>query len=756
MVDLSSLGAVNHPQAQHNDLTENTAGEGTYLMNGPTGKTSIPYSNVEAAKGKGYSLTGGDDYRYMHDYIADPKAQLARKTHYEGMLSPTNEILSGVGAEGMKTVGGVLTLLAGRNTQRAVDDVRNLVRKTGVPLPSEQSYSQTEDPVRQHVQSAADWLNERDQVEPNFWAHLGGFGENIAELLTPEALGSLAKGTEVAKAGEAAATASKAAKLADAGKVAQVLEKYPRMRALIGLGLTTAARGATEAGVQTYVKTGGDPDATRTAAEYGAASGAVPLVAGGGRALARNIAEKYARPVLTNDAVEEAARAAAEGRIGTTNATRTPPSNALPASTGEYQFRIPGTPPKFETTGGELLQPAAKRAQAAFKEPQFVTGGANTPTVPGIEGTTGADVATSTPPQARSETLGGGGELQTGDVNVAAAHMQTLQKALDNPELAPEQRAQLQQMRDDMQKQIVGYYQHQRATGNFVTPNFRQVNTREVLDNIASPREAAEHLRNIGLEVYDQANKASGGQWQVLKDYTKAAQDELAGTADVEGNAAKRAELRARVQQGQDGLARILDDPRNGIDRTDANEAVKNLRASFVLDDLQEAIKPLYSIEAQSGFTTGEYRGVNGNRLLQRFDAFLRDNKDARDLIGNDRVDTLRDVFKANDTIAARKRFGGAVLRVATDLLGYRMHGVGGAAVGEVSYQGIRRVLDGMVRNPNIARNLLYAIDYGASPQRYGPMAAEMVQKSEAAGAGWVARQQADQQKETDNAGQPQ
>lgn len=711
--------------------------------------TQIPYSKVEQARSQGYELTLGDEYRYTRDYAHDPHPpSYARGLEYAVEDLPGVQMLSGFGAGAMKTVAGIASLLndAGPAYDPKAAKQYMIDHPGAGPDEAVKATMRPGDPQGHihAVKSAANWLNQNAETH-GFWQGFGDFGENVAELMSPEALGELAKGTEAVEGAEGA---SKASKLADAGKVAQVLEKYPRIRALLTLGMRTAARGAVEGGAQTYIKTGGDTQAATRAAEIGGAvGGATPLVIGGGGQALYSTLRRFAHPAITNEAVEDAARSALENRLAETNATRTPPTNALPASTEPYQFRIRTTPPAVTPTDEPLLQTAAKRPQAAFKPPQFTAASAPNPTVRGIEGTTGADVATATPPGTRTDIAGGGGEVVTHDLDTAAAHLQSIQRALDDPTVPRDQKVQLRQMRDDMQQQIVGYYQHLRQTGEFQTPNFAPVNTREVLANTASPREAAEHLRDAARPVYDQANDVSGGQWQTVKDQVKADREKLAGTADIPSNRKARIDLSRRISEGENKLAQILDDPRNGIDRTDAAQAIKNMRAAFVMDDFQDAIAPMYSVEAQTGLKTGEYRGVNGNRLLARFDALLRDNPDARDLIGSQRVDALRDVFHANDTLAARKRFGSAVAQVATMLGGYHLHGALGAVGGETAYLGIRRVLDGMVRDPNIARNLLFAIDAGARPENYSPMVARMIEKTETAAAQYYATHQAEQEK---------
>jgi hypothetical protein len=56
----------------------------------------------------------------------------------------------------------------------------------------------------------------------------------------------------------------------------------------------------------------------------------------------------------------------------------------------------------------------------------------------------------------------------------------------------------------------------------------------------------------------------------------------------------------------------------------------------------------------------------------------------------------------------------------------------GGAGIGAASgaaFEGIPRVLDAIKTNPKIAQNFLFALDSGASAEKYAPFVAEMIQR---------------------------
>lgn len=151
------------------------------------------------------------------------------------------------------------------------------------------------------VKRAADWLNAHSE-DHGVWQHIGDLGESAAELMTPEALGALGKGAELTKAGEVATAADKYAKAAETAKV---LNKFPRIRALVTMGLAAAARAGGEVGTQTLVKTGGDVDAATRAGTTAAVIGGIgtPLLAGAGE-LASGAVKKVAAKVPETRMVE--------------------------------------------------------------------------------------------------------------------------------------------------------------------------------------------------------------------------------------------------------------------------------------------------------------------------------------------------------------------------------------------------------------------------------------------------------------------
>jgi len=608
-----------------------------------------------------------------------------------------------------------------------------------------------------HVQRAADWLNKNTE-EDGFWQHVGGFGENVAEFLTPDALASLGR---AGSAAEGVKAATNAEKMVEAGKVAATIEKLPpRLKALIGIGMSAARSGA-EAGTQTFVHTGGDADEAAKAAALGAGThGLIEGAAQGVGAVARRIAQ----PSLTTDAIEDTAKGALEREANTTNATRVP---APPNPNAEpYTFSIKGTPTE-DTTSGQIAQQPRKQqvgtrvisGKGPSERQVWIDPATNVPQAVDIHsGDTNAAGSHRAPSYrlseesrpgtvTREDSARGGGELLTQDPNVAAAHLQSLDQIVRSPEYAempPEQQQVYRAQRADIQRQIAEHYQATKAAGGN-QPNFAPIDVKTALKNSHTFEDAADQLYQSAQPVYEHANRVSGGQWQVLKDTINKLSDQLGDEPNIPSNQGVRAKLARQIRESESAMSRILDDPKNGIDRDDADRAIRMMHAQFVLRDAHKAIEPIYDIEQHLPLKSGEYKGYNGNRLGARWQAFLRDRPEARQILGSDQVDTLGQMFKKTETWAGRKRIGQGIMAVASALAGGAAGAVtggasghaaagalGGVGAGELSYMGLRHVVEGMVLNPRFAKNLLFAVDSGARPQNYAPGLAKMLDSARA------------------------
>ena len=256
---------------------------------------------------------------------------------------------SGFMKEGERTLGGVLKILGDTLGPQPGQAAPTSAIGKVVAAPA--------DYVASHLKRGADWLNSNTD-EHGFWEHAGGFGENIAELLTPEALASLAKPAQAAKAVEGAkalesgaetmkALPGAAEKLADAGKVATLLDRYPKIKTLLGLGMAAAARGSAETGIQTFFKTGGDEQQTLNAAETGAMVGGVaaPLTDLASSAIAKHLpttrtVEGVDIPVTPEPKPTASQQAGAEAYTQTARATAAPHMNDIGMSPAQVKTSL--------------------------------------------------------------------------------------------------------------------------------------------------------------------------------------------------------------------------------------------------------------------------------------------------------------------------------------------------------------------------------------------------------------------------------
>lgn len=273
------------------DLTSNPPnpatghGEGVYHFRGPDGKELlVPYSKAlallnhpEGAVGsgqsevdryhqaltdlqrQGYTMAQEDIPRLYHDYAADPRLRDVRQQNFIRSI-PALQTGLGFAREAARTL-----TFGGKHGPEAV--------RQFATAPQQGSYQ-----------------------------HLGGGAEVTSELLIPEAvvgrildgLGLAAHAPEGARAVDAASKAYsealrtgktvKAATAAaeEAAKTSQLAEAIPQSRKLatvVGQAALEGGRAAAEQGTQQFVKTGGDTEQAKQAAEMGGVAGGAAVLA---------------------------------------------------------------------------------------------------------------------------------------------------------------------------------------------------------------------------------------------------------------------------------------------------------------------------------------------------------------------------------------------------------------------------------------------------------------------------------------------
>lgn len=707
----------------------------------------------------------GSGVAHVTDAMALGPYSLASKGNYT----------KGFVKQGERTVGGLLNLLASPPGAAADNEA---MQKAGI--------TPGRDVIGEHLKKAADWMNSNTD-EDGFWQHVGGFGENLAELLTPESLAKLSEGDKVAKGVEAVKAApaaaetavSSAEKYANAANVAKLLDKYPKIKALVGVGLAAAAKVGGETGLQTYVKTGGDTQAALESGAVGAVTGGIATPIG------ETIADAIARRAATREmvggvstvipaevrnvqqtpqqiagqaSIKNAAQDTLGQRLQEVNESRAgeqiDESRALPSRTGPYEFKLQG-PPTTETPTGEISQPAASRKPNALKPPaQYLTSSEPIPTKPGNVGSTGADISTSTPRPPASETIAGGGELRTQDPNVARMHVGRLNEIIDSPEfenMPPQQQSVIQAARSDAQRQIAEYHQNVREnTLGQGRPNLPQINIPETIKKVGSYTEAADHLENTATGGYKSISDAlalndiSGGKFNTIRNANKEAWSAYKGATTADA-------LRTSEQAIDDTNRQMTDLLKNDIGGAVTPKELDGFNDAYgqaqKLRYVANAVDRSFTGNPSSAARSWEYRGFNGTQLmgnLNRLETkFGRASLER--VVGRENLNTLYQVAELNRTNASRAKFGAAVKPVAQYLAmhagpaavgGYLGRDTpvgweGGAAAGLALSYGNTRVMNAVLTNPEVANNLIFAIRSGARPENYGPFIGSLITQAE-------------------------
>ena len=250
-------------------------GEGIYQMHDKAGKpVPVSYSKVEDARSQGHRFADQKTLeQYGRDFVADPNKQGGLPTWQQehpilGFIPRVFEGFGGSLEVGLAAADRLISKASGEGT---IEPLQLSAAKAGAM-----------------------------QGVPEF---LGATGEQIAELLVGEGEArALLKGTGLA--GKVSRTAARMKELTT------VLDKYPKAKALFGLGMKAATspggklatramasggEAATEQGVQEFVRSGGDTEATRqTMEQAGGVGAALPIV---GAALPVG---KFVRWVLRN------------------------------------------------------------------------------------------------------------------------------------------------------------------------------------------------------------------------------------------------------------------------------------------------------------------------------------------------------------------------------------------------------------------------------------------------------------------------
>lgn len=753
-------------------ITDNPNGEGIYRMKGPDGKEAgIPYSNAKgSATAAGYKFADDHEYtRFMKDYLADPAEQ--QKTQQIAQDDPGLMLFLGAAKHALRSVFGLSDITSGTPEQREKSAKQNplLPQPLGGSAQAERS-----SPLRQFA----------DEPDVSGWQTAGGAGEDLGEFATGE--GELKAANMGDRLLKLVPELQGSQKLAVVSKLLQFAEKHP----LIGDALRQGLVAGAQTDVKTGGDIGAAAEAGAATAGTGLAVGG--LLGAGSRAVAsrattladvggvetpvaaeiRNSAKPTPVQAAGQQSIKNAARDALTGHLEEVNESRATPAGPkqLPARTGPFEFNLKGVTPTESTTGtitpraAEIPRsntsvpanrtPATTEYSRVGVEPEYIRPGGGD-AIAQREGRVWAErripghMHSAAPGETPAETtLGGGGNLTTQDANIAKAHISNLNNVIESPDfekMPPSQQRDLITARNEAQKQMADY--HEQVMSNLpgaTRPNLEPVDIPATLRRVGSWREAANELEKTGSHGYDLLNDVTGGKFNALRQENKDAWNAWTGAS---GESNQRV-AKAALDQSEGKMAQMFKDLRGIVNEKELdgfNDAYRNAQG---LHRVADAVESSFQGNMNPSRTSWEYRGFNGTQLMSNLTKLQQTmGRGALNrLIGEGNANTLFQVAELNGTLAQRGKFGAAVTAVAKNLpvghlsaagigsvAGWRAtHSWEGAAVGAAAGGALgiasSRVVNAMLTNPKIAKQLIYAMDYG-KPENYGPFIASLIQK---------------------------
>jgi hypothetical protein len=419
-----------------------------------------------------------------------------------------------------------------------------------------------------------------------------------------------------------------------------------------------------------------------------------------------------------------------------------------------------------ELSGSKKLQAATKLAQMAEKHPllkQALTQGAvaGGQTYVKTGGDTGAAAEAAIGTGLITAGFGGAGALATREVKAGMPQAARTIEGVEVPEgkttpASPAQEA--------------GAQAYGRAAGESIRPDLERVNQatkRPVMMNQpggapAIPTGAILHAGPVPeININETLNRVG--------DYTRARQ-ELADSLDgatssidevtdgqfkklqMEVGAARDHYYRSGTPEADQAYRQKLGEMQGLIAKTPGIEpAMRDAisagwRHYYVMGDVTRGLdKALMGLPGDSAISQTQ-RGIQGKPLLSELNRAIRTHGRSaveQALGGAERLESLEQIGNATQTNAGRKSVNVAMREIARWFpiyagghAGWALTGnVGGAIAGglaaktatEVGPEAYTAVRNAVLSNPKVAKNLLYAAQYGANPEHYGPFIASMV-----------------------------
>jgi hypothetical protein len=542
-------------------------------------------------------------------------------------------------------------------------------------------------PLSPALKRATDWVNAHTQAQ-GVAEKSGEIAESVAELMTPEAL---------MEAGKVPEAMSFADHLSEAAKNAKILENSPVIRRLVKVGID-ASRGATRAGAemgaQTLVKTGGDTDKAATAALVGGATGGVLR---GGLSSVGELADVLRPSSETLEGTQ--IPVAASQRAGASMATKL--ANApedLPAMEAQRQAAAP-----------QIIRNGARRALKTVLENVNQTRGEMQGPADEFGVQPGAYKFTISPHGTPVETT------DPGIVQKILSEAQDLKDSSDFDEMSDRQQTRTQNTIDDLTRQMDEYHAD-RAT----RPHFTPVDVDALVKSTDDYGTAGEHMQNSVDDIYQRMRGAANEQLD--KKWLK--------------------------QLSPEQFNQLMADNADKFSPEERQIATDTFRKGAVLKEYHKAIQQGFNISpAQAAATAdiGGQRTFTGSDKISNAidDVVSQRGDDLRSMVGDQGINSVRrlnQLMKGPETTGPlqqllrntaslmRRHYGstaGFIGAGAAPFLGVtHLTGVGtGVAAGYA----LKKVVNAMATNPQIADRIAYAVEHGVSTRIAAPLISIMM-----------------------------
>jgi hypothetical protein len=288
-------------------------------------------------------------------------------------------------------------------------------------------------------------------------------------------------------------------------------------------------------------------------------------------------------------------------------------------------------------------------------------------------------------------------------------------------------------------------------------PHFPPVDADAAAANVHSFADLESQLQHAVAPVYSKLDEVSGGEWGALRKQQIALQKIAKNPTSPEAydNALAR---KAQVEEKMQGIFDRNPDDVSQLEWRAANQQWRRASTAADLDAVIEGMSNGINRDAaarlaNSGdtFDQGIARklkgGTSANRRLQSL--LGKRGDDVEDLIGKEGVDNLyriNDLLRTPEKAAGfakllqgigmvMRRYGTGVGAMAGAGIGHGVGAVfghavtpyGGMLAGAATEAAIRRALNHIATNPEIAQRIFYAVDNNVSPRVAAPIIATMM-----------------------------